>query len=45
MEEMPAFKPVFKPLLEQAAGVMITIVAIGFILGTWMSMSGSGAIR
>lgn len=35
MEEMPAFKPVFKPLLEQAAGVMITIVAIGFVLATW----------
>lgn len=35
MEEMPAFKPVFKPLLEQAAGIMISIVAIGFILGTW----------
>lgn len=35
MEEMPAFKPVFKPLLEQAAGILISIVAIGFILGTW----------
>lgn len=35
MEEMPAFKPVFKPLLEQAAGILITIVAVGFILATW----------
>ncbi len=35
MEEMPAFRPVFKPLLEQAAGILITIVAVGFVLGTW----------
>lgn len=35
MEEMPAFKPVFKPLLEQAAGILITIIAAGFVLGTW----------
>ncbi len=35
MEEMPAFKPVFKPLLEQASGVLITIMAVGFVLGTW----------
>ncbi len=35
MEQMPAFRPVFKPLLEQAAGVLITIFAIGFVLWTW----------
>ncbi len=35
MEEMPAFKPVFKPLLEQASGILITIVAVGFVLATW----------
>lgn len=35
LEEMPAFKPVFKPLLEQAAGISITIIAAGFVLGTW----------
>ena len=35
MEEMPAFRPVFKPLLEQAAGILITIVAVGFVLATW----------
>jgi len=32
---MPAFKPVFKPLLEQSAGILILIGCIGFILGTW----------
>ncbi|MEZ5812218.1 MAG: mechanosensitive ion channel family protein [Rhizobiaceae bacterium] len=35
MEQMPAFKPLFKPLLEQAAGVLITIIAVGFVLGSW----------
>lgn len=35
MERMPAFKPLFKPLLEQAAGVLITIIAVGFVLGSW----------
>ena len=33
--DMPVFKPVFKTLLEQASGVFILIVAIGFVLGTW----------
>jgi len=35
IENMPAFKPVFKPLLEQSAGILILIGCIGFILGTW----------
>ena len=35
MEEMPAFRPVFKPLLEQASGILITIIAAGFVLATW----------
>ncbi len=35
LEEMPAFKPIFKPLLESAAGIFIVIVAVGFVLGAW----------
>ena len=35
IEDMPAFKPVFKPLLEDAAGVLISLFAISFVLGTW----------
>lgn len=35
IESMPAFKAVFKPLLEQSAGILILIGCIGFILGTW----------
>jgi len=35
IETMPAFRPVFKPLLEQSAGILILIGCIGFILGTW----------
>ncbi len=34
-ESMPAFKPVFKPLLEQSSGIIILIGCIGFILGSW----------
>jgi small-conductance mechanosensitive channel len=29
------FNPIFKPLLEQAAGIWVTIVALGFVLGVW----------
>lgn len=35
LEAMPIFKPIFKPLLENAAGILITIIAFGFILGKW----------
>jgi len=35
LEAMPVFKPIFKPLLENAAGILITIIAFGFILGKW----------
>ena len=35
IDEMPVFRPVFKALLEQAAGVLVTILAIGYVLGTW----------
>jgi len=34
-ESIPAFKPVFKPLLEQSSGIIILIGCIGFILGSW----------
>ncbi|MEO0910253.1 MAG: mechanosensitive ion channel family protein, partial [Pseudomonadota bacterium] len=33
--EMPVFKPVFKNLFEQAAGIFVGIIALGFLLGTW----------
>ena len=29
LEEMPAFKPIFKPLLESAGGLLILIAAVG----------------
>lgn len=29
------YRPVFKPLLEQSAGIIVTIVSIGFVLGSW----------
>lgn len=31
----PVFTPVLKPLLEDAAGIFISIIAVGYILGTW----------
>lgn len=30
-----AYRPVFKPLLEQSAGIIVTILSIGFVLGSW----------
>ena len=35
LAQMPVFKPIFKELFEEAAGVLILIAAIGFILGAW----------
>ena len=35
IEEMPVFKPIFKDLFEQAAGILMGILAFGFLLGTW----------
>jgi len=29
------YRPVFKPLLEQAAGLVVTLLAIGYILSAW----------
>jgi small-conductance mechanosensitive channel len=29
------YRPIFKPLLEQAAGVLVSIVALGFVLNVW----------
>ncbi|HSO46465.1 MAG TPA: mechanosensitive ion channel domain-containing protein, partial [Rhizobiaceae bacterium] len=29
------FRPVFKPLLEQSAGIVVTLAAIGYVLGAW----------
>lgn len=33
--QYPVFKPLFKPLIEQAAGIFILLAALGFVLGTW----------
>ena len=33
--QFPVFKPLFKPLIEQAAGIFIALVALGFVLNTW----------
>ena len=35
LEAMPIFQPIFKSLIETSGGILITIFAIGFILGTW----------
>lgn len=35
LEAMPVFKAIFKPLIENAIGILITILAFGFILGKW----------
>ena len=35
LEEMPAFKPIFKPLLESAAGFLVLLFSLAFVLGTW----------
>ncbi len=35
LDGMPVFKPIFKPLMENAVGILITILAFGFILGNW----------
>lgn len=35
LEAMPVFKPIFKPLLENSAGILITIIAFAFVLGKW----------
>jgi moderate conductance mechanosensitive channel len=31
----PVFVPLFKPLLESAAGVLVSIFALGFVLNAW----------
>lgn len=35
LEAMPVFSPIFKSLMETAAGIMITIFAMGFVLSNW----------
>ena len=35
LEAMPVFQPIFKSHMETAAGILITIIAIGFILSNW----------
>lgn len=35
LEEMPVFKPIFKPLIEASAGIIVTILAIGWVLSNW----------
>lgn len=34
------FKPLFKPLLERAAGILITLLGVGYVLGTWGVTAG-----
>lgn len=34
------FRPIFKPLLEQAAGILVTIGAIGLLLAVWDVRAG-----
>lgn len=35
LEDMPVFKPVFKVVLEEAVGVLVVILGLGFVLGSW----------
>ena len=35
LDDMPVFKPIFKPLLEQAIGILVAIGCLGYILMTW----------
>lgn len=35
MDEMPVFKPIFKSLLEEAAGILIMIIGFAFVLSAW----------
>jgi len=33
--ELPSFRPIFKPLAQQAAALFVTFVAIGFVFEVW----------
>jgi len=35
LQAMPVFRPIFKPLFETSAGILVTIAAIAIILGNW----------
>lgn len=35
LQAMPVFKPIFKPLIETSAGILVAIAAIALILGNW----------
>lgn len=35
LEEMPVFKPVFKTVFEEAAGILVVIAGFAYILGAW----------
>jgi len=35
LDDMPVFKPIFKPLLEQAAGILVSIGGLGYVLSAW----------
>jgi len=42
LETMPAFKPVFKTLLEKTAGIVSLLAAIAWILDAWQVQTGGG---
>ncbi len=35
MDEMPVFKPIFKSLFEEAAGILIAIIGLAYVLAAW----------
>ncbi len=35
LDDMPVFKPIFKPLLERAAGILVAIGGLGYVLSAW----------
>ncbi len=39
---LPRFVPIFKPLLQQAAGLLVTLAAIGFVLELWEIRTSDG---
>lgn len=38
--QLPQYRPLFKPLAQRAAGVAVTIVALGLVLGAWGVSAG-----
>ncbi len=40
LHELPTYRPLFKPLLEQTAAIVVTLGAIGLVLAAWDVRAG-----